>query len=64
MTERPTSLNHAGIEREELPVDVLLVGTGPASLACAIQLKRLLDEGVLTQAEFQEAKQRELNRHR
>ena len=44
MTERPPALNHAGIEREELPVDVLLVGAGPASLACAIQLKRLLDE--------------------
>jgi electron-transferring-flavoprotein dehydrogenase len=36
------SLNLQGVEREELEVDVLLVGAGPASLACAIQLKRLL----------------------
>ncbi|HED66361.1 MAG TPA: electron transfer flavoprotein-ubiquinone oxidoreductase [Planctomycetes bacterium] len=38
------SLNVEGVEREELEVDVLLVGAGPSSLACAIQLKRLLDE--------------------
>src|SRR5690606_22832942 len=38
------SLNAAGVEREELEVDVLLVGAGPASLACAIHLKRLLKE--------------------
>ena len=44
MTERVTSLNVADVEREELPVDVLLVGAGPASLACAIHLKRLLTE--------------------
>ena len=37
-------LNAEGVEREELEVDVLLVGAGPASLACAIQLKRQLDE--------------------
>ncbi len=35
-------LNLEGIEREELEVEVLLVGAGPASLACAIHLKRLL----------------------
>jgi electron-transferring-flavoprotein dehydrogenase len=38
------SLNAEGVEREELEVDVLLVGAGPASLACAIALKRLLVE--------------------
>jgi len=27
-------------EREELEVDVLIVGSGPAGLACAIELKR------------------------
>jgi electron-transferring-flavoprotein dehydrogenase len=43
MAERRTSLNAEGVEREELPVDVLLVGAGPATLACAIHLKRLLD---------------------
>ena len=37
-------LNAPGIEREELPVDVLLVGAGPATLSCAIHLTRLLKE--------------------
>src|SRR5262245_2448900 len=32
-----------GVEREELEVDVLIVGAGPASLACAIDLKRRFD---------------------
>ncbi len=41
---RPTSLNLADVEREELPVDVLLVGAGPASLACALHLNKLLAE--------------------
>ncbi len=36
------SLNLDGIEREELEVDVLVVGAGPAALACAIHLKSLL----------------------
>ncbi len=36
------SLNVEGVEREELEVEVLVVGAGPAGLACAIQLKRLL----------------------
>jgi electron-transferring-flavoprotein dehydrogenase len=36
------SLNARDVEREELPVDVLLVGAGPANLACAIHLQRLL----------------------
>ena len=36
------SLNLENIEREELPVDVCLVGAGPSALACAIHLKRLL----------------------
>ena len=39
-----TSLNAPDVEREELEVDVLLVGAGPASLACAIHLQRLLGE--------------------
>jgi len=37
-------LNAEGVEREELEVDVLLVGAGPAALACAIALKRRLVE--------------------
>ena len=39
-----TSLNARDVEREELDVDVLLVGAGPASLSCAIHLQRLLAE--------------------
>ncbi|MBL8863334.1 MAG: electron transfer flavoprotein-ubiquinone oxidoreductase [Planctomycetes bacterium] len=39
---RQYSLNLPDVEREELPVDVLLVGAGPANLACAIHLQRLL----------------------
>jgi len=38
------SLNVRGIEREEMDVDVLLIGAGPANLACAIHLQRLLAE--------------------
>ncbi|MCZ6598977.1 MAG: electron transfer flavoprotein-ubiquinone oxidoreductase [Planctomycetota bacterium] len=38
------SLNLDSIERETLEVDVLLVGAGPAALACAIHLKRMLKE--------------------
>lgn len=43
MTEvRQYSLNVKDVPREELEVDVLLVGAGPANLACAIHLQRLL----------------------
>ncbi len=45
---RQYSLNLPGIEREELPVDVLLVGAGPANLACAIHLQRLLNARGIT----------------
>jgi len=41
---RLTSLNASDVEREELPVDVCIVGAGPAGLACAIHLQRLLAE--------------------
>ena len=44
MKPRLTSLNVADVEREELPVDVCIVGAGPAGLACAIHLTRLLAE--------------------
>ena len=43
-TKHDWHLNVEGVEREELPVDVLLVGAGPATLACAIHLTRLLAE--------------------
>jgi electron-transferring-flavoprotein dehydrogenase len=39
---RQYSLNVQGVEREQLDVDVLLVGAGPANLACAIRLQREL----------------------
>ncbi len=38
---KDVSLNLSGVERDTLEVDVLLVGAGPASLACAIHLRRL-----------------------
>ena len=40
MTQSATSLNLADVERDELPVDVLVVGAGPAGLACALDLAR------------------------
>jgi electron-transferring-flavoprotein dehydrogenase len=39
---RQYSLNIKDVARDELEVDVLLVGAGPANLACAIHLQRLL----------------------
>ncbi|MEW6071324.1 MAG: electron transfer flavoprotein-ubiquinone oxidoreductase [Planctomycetota bacterium] len=41
---QPVNLNLASVEREELPVDVVVVGAGPAGLACAIRLKQALAE--------------------
>ncbi|MHC4377967.1 MAG: electron transfer flavoprotein-ubiquinone oxidoreductase [Planctomycetota bacterium] len=37
------SLNLDGVEREELEVDVLFVGAGPATLSCAIKLQELAE---------------------
>ena len=42
--KKQVSWQAAGIEREQLDVDVLIVGAGPAGLACAIHLRRLLAE--------------------
>ena len=35
--------NRADVERDEMDVDVLLVGAGPANLACAIRLHQLVE---------------------
>ncbi len=43
-THESINLNLDGVEREELEVDVCIVGAGPAALSCAIQLKRALNE--------------------
>ncbi|HIG12104.1 MAG: electron transfer flavoprotein-ubiquinone oxidoreductase [bacterium] len=43
MNEKPQyTLNERDVERDELEVDVLLVGAGPANLACALHLQGLL----------------------
>ena len=44
MKPNQISLNAKGVEREELPVDVCIVGAGTAGLSCAIHLARLLKE--------------------
>ena len=37
-------MNSAEIEREIMEYDVIVVGAGPAGLACAIRLKQLKEE--------------------
>ena len=43
-TNQQASWQVDDVEREELEVDVLIVGAGPAGLACAIQLQRELKQ--------------------
>lgn len=57
------SLNVRDVEREELEVDVLVVGAGPAALACAIHLKRRLKQLGLDKAVLVLEKAEEVGYH-
>ncbi len=61
--DRQISWQVKDAERDELQVDVLIVGAGPASLACAIHLKRLLAQKKLEKQVLVLEKAEEVGHH-